>query len=424
MNASSNAIRPAMTPDGSAQDEARLLSRIVLLNVKYSPNLGDGLLSECLERELARALPDCEVTSIDLAGRTGYPSGYGRTRGTALALLERLPGRLRRCAAWTMLRLVIAVRLRRHYSAGLEGAEAVIVGGGNLLTDADLNFPMKISDALAQAARRDLPVVIYAVGVSSRWSRWGSRIFAQALERSRLAWASVRDEGSQRAWQRHFAGYAVPPAQLTVDPGVLASSHYPQSLRRPGTRKIGVCITDPLAVRYHSDAACAANLEAWYPAALRSLVEHGFEVVLFTNGSPEDREYLHHRLHAWVRQAKGPVMLGRSFNTPGDLAALVSGCDAIVGHRMHACIAAYSFGIPAIGLRWDEKLDSFFRLAGRAEHMLDPSAIAAEEMGTRTAAAIADHFDPAPLAARARSEVEALAATLRTAALARPRRVR
>lgn len=91
MNASSNAIRPAMTPDGSAQDEARLLSRIVLLNVKYSPNLGDGLLSECLERELARALPDCEVTSIDLAGRTGYPSGYGRTRGTALALLERLP---------------------------------------------------------------------------------------------------------------------------------------------------------------------------------------------------------------------------------------------------------------------------------------------------------------------------------------------
>ena len=43
--------------------------KIALLNVKFSPNLGDGLLSECLERELAEALPGATVVSIDLAGR-------------------------------------------------------------------------------------------------------------------------------------------------------------------------------------------------------------------------------------------------------------------------------------------------------------------------------------------------------------------
>ena len=43
--------------------------KIALLNVKFSPNLGDGLLSECLERELAHALPGVEVVAIDLAGR-------------------------------------------------------------------------------------------------------------------------------------------------------------------------------------------------------------------------------------------------------------------------------------------------------------------------------------------------------------------
>lgn len=416
MYASPTAIRPASSPDDRVQGQACALSRVVLLNVKYSPNLGDGLLSECLERELERALPGSKVVSVDLAGRTAYPSGHGRMRGIALAFLERLPASLRRFTAWIMLRLVIALRLQRHYRAGLKGAEAVVVGGGNLLTDADLNFPMKIAGALAQANGLGLPVAIYAVGVSSKWSRRGLRVFTQALERAGPIWTSVRDAASQRAWQRHFAGRAVRLPLLAVDPGVLASCHYPQSLRRPGARKVGVCITDPLAVRYHSDPACSANLEQWYPAALRSLVEHGFEVVLFTNGSPEDREYLHRRLHDWVRHARGPVVFGRSFESPADLAALVSGCNAIVGHRMHACIAAYSFGIPAIGLRWDEKLDSFFQLAGRDEHMLDPAKVAAGELGARTAAAIADRFDPSPLIARARADVDAFAACLQASA--------
>lgn len=415
MHASPTAICQATSPDDRVRGQVRALSRIVLLNVKYSPNLGDGLLNECLERELARALSGSKVVSVDLAGRNSYPSGHGRMRGIALALLEQLPTGLRRFTTWTMLRLFLALQLQRHYRDGLEGAEAVVVGGGNLLTDADLNFPMKIAGALAQANRLGLPVAIYAAGVSSHWSRRGLRIFTQALKQARPIWASVRDAASQRAWQKHFTGQAIRPPHLSVDPGILASCHYPESLRQPGARKVGVCITDPLAVRYHSGPAYSANLEHWYPAALRSLVEHGFEVVLFTNGSPEDREYLHRRLHPWVRYAKGPVVLGRSFDTPADLTALVSGCDAIVGHRMHACIAAHSFGVPSVGLRWDEKLDSFFQLAGRTKHMLDPAEVAAEELGARTAAAIADRFDASFLIARARAEIRAFAANLQAA---------
>jgi len=41
----------AASPHPPSPHSAR---RIALLNVKYSPNLGDGLLSECLEAELAR----------------------------------------------------------------------------------------------------------------------------------------------------------------------------------------------------------------------------------------------------------------------------------------------------------------------------------------------------------------------------------
>jgi polysaccharide pyruvyl transferase WcaK-like protein len=43
----------------------------------------------------------------------------------------------------------------------------------------------------------------------------------------------------------------------------------------------------------------------------------------------------------------------------------------IIAHRMHACILAHSFAIPAIGLKWDVKLDSFFALSGREAFIAD-----------------------------------------------------
>jgi polysaccharide pyruvyl transferase WcaK-like protein len=411
MTASSLALIPAF----EAGDELAIPKRIVLFNVKYSPNLGDGLLGECLERELARALPGCAVVSIDLAGRSAYPARHGGGRGSMLALLDRCPPALRRIAARIALDMMLAVRLRRGYRAGLEGAEAVVVGGGNLLSDADLNFPVKLAGALAEAARAGLPVAVHAVGVAPHWSRAGTRLFAGAFARARLVSASVRDEASQAAWRRHFAGRTIAMAQVVVDPGMLASLHYPRAAPTAEPGPIGFCVTDPRGVRYHADCAAAAPLESWYPAALRALVEAGFEVALFTNGSAEDRRYLMDRHAQWIRHAKGPVTLQQAFDTPADLATFVSGCAAVVGHRLHACIAAHAFGVPAIGLRWDGKLDSFFALAGRRAHVLDPATVPAGEIAARVHAAMAERVDPGPLIARARREIAQFAGVLQDA---------
>jgi hypothetical protein len=250
----------------------------------------------------------------------------------------------------------------------------VIVGGGNLFTDSDLNFPLKIAAALGEAARSSLPVAVHAMGVSPEWSRPGARLFGRALERARLVRCSVRDHRSQDRRAAHFSHRDVLPATIAVDPGMLASLWYPANGRsaNAGSRRIGLCVTDPLAVRYHASEASAATLDTWYPAALRSLVESGFEVVLFTNGSPEDRDYLYDNFAEWIRKAKGPVTLGRSFDTPHELAALASNCDAVIGHRMHGCIAANSYAVPAIGLHWDPKLNSFFELTGRSICLTPP----------------------------------------------------
>jgi polysaccharide pyruvyl transferase WcaK-like protein len=90
-------------------------------------------------------------------------------------------------------------------------------------------------------------------------------------------------------------------------------------------------------------------------------------VFLFTNGSPEDEAYLTEaapRLLASTDPA-GSVALVPRFTRPVELARFIATLDLLAAHRLHACIAAYSYGVPHIGFTWDAKLRSFFEAVGR-----------------------------------------------------------
>lgn len=393
--------------------------KIALLNVKFSPNLGDGLLSECLERELAETIGQAEVFSIDIAGREGFRAIAPSRRGHALTILESLPRRLRALVVRAILTLLVRFRLRSHVARHLAGCDAVVVGGGNLFADADLNFPMKVGAALDAAQARQLPVAVFGVGVSRGWSALGTRLFGEGLARSRLVCAAVRDTRSQRIWADQLAGHGIRPAELVRDPGLLASRHYPHGAPSDDRRLVGLCITHPVALRYHAgEADHGDDLAPWYGDVASALVSAGYRIALFTNGSPEDRDYLVAHGPKWVRQAKGPVTITNAFATPAELVSFISGCDVIVAHRMHACIAAHSFAIPTVGLRWDEKLDSFFALAGRADYMTDPSTAdgpAVANLVLRAQAAGIDREQHRKLLDDARADVARLGTALMSA---------
>jgi polysaccharide pyruvyl transferase WcaK-like protein len=402
--------------------------KIALLNVKFSPNLGDGLLAECLERELATASPGATVVSIDLAGRRQYRGHGPSRRGRVIALLEALPRWARRRAVRVALALLVRLRLRRHVRDRLTGVDAVVVGGGNLLTDTDLNFPMKLAGALGEVARAGLPVGVHAVGVNRRWSRAGHQLFVRALCAAPLFTATVRDTRSQQAWCDLLEPHGLPNAGLARDPGLLAGCHFDPPRRNRGEPQVGLCVTSPLAVRYHaSGTPPQIDYGAWYPLAARALVSAGMRVVLFTNGSPEDRAFLARHGAQWGAQvaADDPghtVTIAPAFATPADLIGFIAGCDVIIAHRMHACIAAHAFAIPAIGLKWDVKLESFFALAGREAFVAECADLDAAALTALTAKALATGVDRIKLdhlIAATRADIATLARQIEAAVAAR-----
>ncbi|MBY0421740.1 MAG: hypothetical protein K2Q06_05505, partial [Parvularculaceae bacterium] len=159
--------------------------KIALLNVKYSPNLGDGVIAECLEKALGEAMPGADVESVDLAGRVDFAPRQSLLRRAAIATLDALPWPLSDAAA----RYAVAATLRRTllplYAERLAAADALVIGGGQLIADAHLNFPTKIKAAL-DAAPKAL-VALHAVGVDRGFSPEGSRLFASAFGRRTIA---------------------------------------------------------------------------------------------------------------------------------------------------------------------------------------------------------------------------------------------
>lgn len=457
MSLSSASPAPLAADLPASMSAARRPLRVALLNVKYSPNLGDGLLAECLERELTHALGGADVYSIDIAGRHGWSAASAGRRRRMLAVLEAVPPALRRVMAGVALMALSRLALRRHVARALHGADAVVIGGGNLLTDADLNFPIKLRSAAAEVARRGLPLAVHAVGASAHWSPRGRALFARALARRPLAHAAVRDEASRLAWAGQLETRGAVAAEVVGDPGLLASLHYPRGPSAPAEaapatgapreRRVGLCITDPLALRYHvgqhhgaaAQAAGALHDAAvidWYGALATALAQQGLHVILFTNGSPEDRACLARHAPRWTaeraaaewrggvaRQGQGRVSIAAPFAAPADLAGFVAGCDLVIAHRMHACIAAHSFAVPTIGLTWDDKLASFFAMAGRAAYAVDGPAMTAAAMVNLAHAALAEGVDRAALASlisRTRADVARLARRLAHAAQPRP----
>ncbi|HEY9235780.1 MAG TPA: polysaccharide pyruvyl transferase family protein, partial [Phenylobacterium sp.] len=319
--------------------------------------------------------------------------------------------------------LMVKRRLRPRWREQLAQADALVLGGGNLLADADLNFPTKIDGVLAEAAAAGLPIGVYGVGVSDNWSKRGQALFERAMTAGRLTHVAVRDPLSKAIWDRRLGRAGVRLAEVAPDPAVLAARHFPKVAKLPGPPRVGLGVTNPLALRYHAadfklrDEAFAA----WIAQLAAAMAAEGWKVVLFTNGSPEDREYLKTLAPATCAAAPDAISVQPAFDRPSEMAAFLSGCDLVLAHRMHACITAYAYQVPHIGFAWDRKLLSFFESVGRRDFVASAGEASVDEVLALARRALEEGIDPAVHAAQVRAAergVAALAASFAPRSLA------
>lgn len=392
---------------------------IVLCTLRYSDNLGDGVIGDSLAWMLGQVRPGWTVGHFDLAGRTGFAPRDAVALSPAKRLFYALPAPLRACAmrlAWP--------RLRRRVSAAWEaGARRpgyrMIVGGGQVVSDIALNFPLKFDLLSRRLAADAAPVAVYAVGVSSSFSAAGRRLFQDAFDRLDLRWFGARDADSLGHLRARFSLAPCSPRK-TIDPAVWAADAYGVARAANARPRIGIGVAHPLELGAHASAPGAHGEDAAFAfleALVRGLAARGLAPVLFNNGSAEDQLFTD-KVAARLRAAgaAGFDMAARP-RVPAELVSTIAGFDAIVAHRLHANIVAFSLGIPAVGMRWDRKVESFFAETGRGGYCIGSfadagAALALVERALGGHRAAQDAARLAELKAFAMAELELLAQAL------------
>jgi polysaccharide pyruvyl transferase WcaK-like protein len=335
---------------------------IVIFNVKYSANLGDGVIAECLEAAIARRT-GWQVASIDLAGRTVWTNGKGGgMRRLKLAVLQAMPRSMRDASVNLVLGRTVRGTLQPLWRERLANADAAVFGGGQLIQDGDLNFPLKLSAAGAEVRRRGIPGAIFAVGAAPSKSARGRALFEAFFRDTNIVHAAARDEASRDALRTLGC-----EAGLCRDPGLLAAQIWPvQPRARKARPRIGLGITHPVVLSHHASRKLHHTTDsalALYETMATRLAAAGNEVVCFTNGASED-EALLRKLGARAAIRSAAIEIAPRANRPRELAKRIANCDALIAHRLHAAIVAYSYRVPSIGLRWDDKLLGFFDSIG------------------------------------------------------------
>ena len=378
--------------------------RIVQFGLPYSPNLGDGIIAECFAHGVGEVAPEARVVSIDLSGRTGFGHTVVANRARALALLKRLPRPARHALVQIRLGRVLswATPLWRE---ALEGADLSVIGGGQLFSDADLNFPLKVARAADLAHAAGVPVAVHAAGVAGNWSRRGTALFARLFE-AELRDVGLRDAPSVAAWRAQTGGRG-PIPWLARDPGLLAADCYGPV---EADERVGLCIAAADILSYHAEEGLASGTGIFADLA-RALMAEGHALRLFSNGAEEDDAALAAVAEALAAEvADGRVAVAPRPLRPATLAGTVASCRAVVAHRLHACIVAFAYGRPVIGLGWDRKVESFFASVG-ASRAFAPAGEEAGRVAARLSRAIAVGPDAA---ARETAEAKARDAIRRT----------
>lgn len=150
-------------------------------------------------------------------------------------------------------------------------------------------------------------------------------------------------------------------------------------------------------------------IKADYPALIRAIIGHfqaqGCEVHLVPHvivaAGPNQREDDMRASAALAAEFAGTV-LAPAFASPSEAKSYIAGLDFFMGARMHACVAAFSSGVPVIPMAYSRKFAGLFGSLGY-DHTVDCTSETAEIILARIAAGFQDR---ARLAAEAEAALQ------------------
>lgn len=359
-----------------------LMKQTLFIGEYASRNVGDGIIKLAIEKLCAQhgiaavfrdfygGTPASAAAPSDAAAA---PAADAAPRAPSWP--QRIWRALLRIALvnYAIALLFYATRYRR-IAAGYQVSryQQVVIGGGNLLMDNYLNFPLLILRIVRQCERHGVPVKLFSIGAGKRYSWLGRRIIKRIVQSKAVTCVVCRDGNTYDLVQGIAGASARHKVLCSVDSG-LYLSRSDTLAANPGAQAhtVGLGVIAPSvlqAVTPDHPMADARYALQWWDALIGSLAEHiGAEhIELISNGSGVDNDFARAVWRTLSPKYPG-LSVCTSIASPADLLQRIGNYKALAAYRMHAAVTAMALDVPVIGFEWDPKVLQLFTYCGKSD---------------------------------------------------------
>ena len=255
----------------------------------------------------------------------------------------------------------------------IQFADAVVFAGGGLLKFRQEKFYSHVCDIIEEAQRFGIPVFMNSVGVEG---------FDEDDERCVMLKAHVNYDCVKAITIRDdtelfLQKYKENPklrVKSVFDPAVWVKDVYNSDHASDGLVGINVARGN-LFPDYGNDRFDESFMLDFWTKIVALLEKNGYRWKIFTNGGKGDEIFASKLMEKLGHGEKLPA--------PHDSKTLVGNISmfsSVIALRMHACITAFSLGIPCVGLEWNNKIRMWSRKIKSEAFYISPEDLSAENV--------------------------------------------
>lgn len=327
---------------------------IVLVGLIYDSNLGDQVIFQStkamVELVLKKRHQRFEIRFIDLYGRKS-----SENQRTKEGFITRLSNRIFHNN--TNQSILAQVSLACDCTFDDNTAGVLFVGGGLLkFRNQFISEPMKV--VLQSANERNIPVMLSAVGVEGYEEDVPEcKSLSEAINEKNVKIITTRDDifTLRNKW-------IVRKDILTdrvADPACSISQFltpHPLSILE---NTIGLGIGRKNLFENYGIECSNERIKNLWISIYKELVSRGYSCVIFTNGLIADYEFAQEIVKELHNGGYPDAMCLERPTASQDLINVISSFKAMIVTRLHASIIGFAYGIPSLGLVWNNKQKMF-----------------------------------------------------------------
>ncbi|MBQ8966882.1 polysaccharide pyruvyl transferase family protein [Ruminococcus sp.] len=253
----------------------------------------------------------------------------------------------------------------------IQFADAVVFAGGGMIKFRQEDFYLHTCSIIEEAQKYGIPVFMNAVGVEG-FDGEDERCLKlkEAINLPCVEGISVRDD--VKLLKEKYISRKGLRIKGVYDPAVWAGRIY--GFERGEEEVIGLNVArGGLFPDYGRPDIDEGYMLDFWCGVMKLLDDRGLQWKVFTNGGRSDEEFAEKLIAKAGRGEKLAAPAGAD-----RLVRNISEFSGMIAVRMHACITAYSLGIPCVGLIWNDKLDFWGKKTGQSDLFIPAEGIKAE----------------------------------------------